>query len=460
DFGSTPFAAVLWEFADAALDSSGNVVYDSDGKPILLDEDGVTGAVHYADLGETWSVPNLGRIKLCEGSNCALGSTDVKDRFVAIFGGGMDPDKTERRGNYIYMIDVETGKVIYKRLIDGSAPSEPAAVDTDQDGYLDRIYVGTTKGYVYRVDLGLDSSGKVPKLEQVLVSGMDENVYMAQRVKATDSSGSPLWVPKKIFTTGGRPIYYRPSVIFVAKLGRYALSFGTGDREDLWSKTNLEGRFYVFVDETDKLLTLPMTEASLQEIVVTSPDVTNADYLLGRPEGQRGWFLRLNVDERVITDAFALSGVTFFSSYQPDTCIGSLDPNTNVCTPPSNNAPKLCAKTGRSRIFIVNTTNSNSFMVGADNQRTKFFMVSNFVTNPYTEQGPTKNPLSNTPTGTNADQLTASLTQVMEELKKLFPKNCKFTNYRLDIKTISADTGVVFIAPVPVCIVEKNWKEM
>ena len=30
---------------------------------------------------------------------------------------------------------------------------------------------------------------------------------------------------------------------------------------------------------------------------------------------------------------------------------------------------------------------------------------------------------------------------------------------RLDIKAIAGDTGTVFIAPVPVCIVPKNWKE-
>jgi hypothetical protein len=465
--GPAPFPAVLWEFKDAALDASGNVVYDSDGKPVLLDEEGGVDTdgngskdSWFADLGETWSISNLGRIKLCEGSDCTPGTSDIKDKFVMVFGGGMDPSKLERQGNYIYMIDIETGKVIYKRRLDGSAASEPAAVDTDQDGYLDRIYIGTTKGFLYRIDLANESTGKVPKLEQVQVTGVNNVTYTANRVKDVDSAGKALWVPTKIFSTGGRPIYYRPSVIFVARLGRYALSFGTGDREDLWSKSGAEGRFYVFVDESDKLASasLPMTESNLQEVLVTSADVTNADYLLGRTTGQRGWFLRLNADERVITDSFALSGISFFSSYQPDTCIGTLDPSTNVCTPPKNNEDKVCAKTGRSRIFIVNTTNANSFMVGADGQRTKFFMVSNFVTNPYVEQGATKNP-SSSGTGTNADQLTTALTNVMEELKKLFPKNCRFANYRLDIKTISSDTGVVFIAPVPVCIVEKNWKE-
>mgnify|MGYP006136830485 CR=1 FL=1 len=44
-----------------------------------------------------------------------------------------------------------------------------------------------------------------------------------------------------------RPIFYRPSVIFVTKLGKYALSFGTGDREDLWNNSGATGRFFVFV---------------------------------------------------------------------------------------------------------------------------------------------------------------------------------------------------------------------
>ena len=30
-------------------------------------------------------------------------------------------------------------------------PSEPSAVDTDGDGYLDRIYAATTAGTVYRI---------------------------------------------------------------------------------------------------------------------------------------------------------------------------------------------------------------------------------------------------------------------------------------------------------------------
>ena len=51
------------------------------------------------------------------------------------------------------------------------------------------------------------------------------------------------------------------------------------------------------------------------------------------------------------------------------------------------------------------------------------------------------------------------LDKVMSELRKLFPSNCKFANYRLDVKTLASDTGIIHIAPVPICIIEKNWKE-
>jgi len=54
---------------------------------------------------------------------------NLKDKYVAIFGGGMDLNRTDARGNYIYMVDIETGLVIYKRQVTGSVPSEVAAVD-------------------------------------------------------------------------------------------------------------------------------------------------------------------------------------------------------------------------------------------------------------------------------------------------------------------------------------------
>lgn len=77
------------------------------------------------------------------------------------------------------------------------------------------------------------------------------------------------------------------------------------------------------------------------------------------------------------------------------------------------------------------------------------------MTNPFAEQGQTKNES----TGVKEICDDATKLAIMESLKGLFPPTCKFSNYRVDIKTIAADTSLVCIAPVPVCLIQKNWKE-
>ncbi len=465
DCGPLPFPSALWEFDDSVLDTT-----PTPATYTRLDED-QNGT---PDLGDTWSTVNIGKIRLCEGAECdpKADPTDVVDKYVAVFGGGMDPanksfdhrDPTQLanntvRGNWLYMLDIETGQVIYKRRLLGSAAADTAAVDTDQDGYLDRVYVGTVTGLLYRVDLHPLSNGDVVSLADAQVVDVSGVSHTVLRVPKAEAGGTPIWEPRVIFdanfdgtnaTARTRPIYHQPSVIFVGKLGLYAVAFGSGDREDLWSKTSQEGRFYVFVDDTDLLdpATLPLNEQDLARIEVTDSEVGD-DFLLSRPNGQKGWFLRLGADERVITEGFALSGVTFFSTYIPDVQVQIVDKNPE------------CSKGGESNIFVVNTTNANGFLRDIAGNRTRALEVSTFVTEPYSEPGLNKNVGGGGggSGGPTADELTPELEDVMNELKKLFPRECKFGNYRIDIKSVAADTGLVFIAPVPVCLIENNWKE-
>jgi Tfp pilus tip-associated adhesin PilY1 len=427
-----PFPAALWEFTDTVIDPSGNAV--------TLDEDGNLKP----DLGAAWSIPNIGRIQLSEGDA-------IVEKFVMVAGGGFDPDNKSTpnsgSGNWLYMIDIETGKAIYKRQLDGAVPSEPAAVDTDQDGFLDRIYVGTTRGKMYRVDLTNDAAGDTfPALvdKQLVVAGV---TYTVQRVPETS------WVPRLIFdantglTGATRPIFYRPSVIFVPSLGLYAISFGTGDREDLWSKSLVAGRFYVFVDDTDELPSgTVLDETRFQQITVTSPG-TATQFLLSNPVGTRGWYLVLEPDERLITDPFALSGVTFFSTFQPDIIISGTakDP--------------LCSKTGTSRLFVVSTVNGNPFLEDVSGSLVRNRVVNDFVTNPFTEDRSLNTASSGSPTPPKETCDEPTMNQLRETLKTLFPVNCRFGNQTIDIKTISSKTALICIAPVPVCTVEKNWRQ-
>lgn len=431
--GPLPFGTVLWNFTDTS------------------DEDGIGGS----DLGETWSTPNTGRIRV------KISATEFEDRYVAVFGGGMDPVGLNQQGNWLYMIDIETGKILYKRRLEGSAPGDPAAIDGDQDGYLDTVYIGTTAGFMYKVDLRTP-----PLLELHALSG---------QMRILD----PAWEPFKIFdtiqTTGptiGRrgPIFFAPSAIFVTRLGRYALAFGTGNREDLWANDGTPGRFYVILDENFVPTTtgLPLKESNYFNITGTEAAEEGADYVLSAPTGLHpGWFLELDADQRIITKAFALSGILIFTSY---------DPEDRSLT------PGVCARAGESSIFTVFTTTGDG--VGAptsvddpDNpgetitvlSKDRFRRVSDFVTNPFVESSATKNSTrdgsgsggagggsGSTGPGT---PICRNKELVTQRLMALFPSNCQFASHTQNIETIQSDNGLVCIAPVPVCVIRKNWKE-
>ena len=157
----------------------------------------------------------------------------------------MDADNktSPKRGNWLYMVDIETGQAIYKRKLVGAAPSDPAGLDVDLDGYLDTIYIGTTAGFLYKVDIS--SPGTL----------QDVTLLTTQAVPplaaAPRSSGSPTprGTPSSIFDTGSRPIYFAPTLFYVSRLSRFALAFGTGDREKLWNLDGQTGRFYLIIDD-------------------------------------------------------------------------------------------------------------------------------------------------------------------------------------------------------------------
>lgn len=511
DCGPVPFPAVVWEFTDRVYNDATGLWYQLDedrdwmedpDSPFTgsIDESALPPSFGLADLGDSWSTPNIGRILICGGSDCQPGGDDLEERYVAVFGGGMDVEgKTEPRfpyrGNWLYMVDIETGQAIYKQRLEGAAPAEPAAVDITGDGYFDRIYIGTLAGSLYRVDLGL-VAGEYPELEAVEVTGIHPSA--ADWETTQERLPRDVWVPVQVFDANFdagfnvdgspvldadgnpvdqdagnfRPIYYRVSIIFQADNEGYILAFGTGDREDLWSLEDVEGRFYMLVDpfaSTDDI-TAPLNESDLGRVEVDGASLGDTDLLQ-----TGGWYLVLASKERVITEAFALSGLTIFSAYEPKVFIGEdatagqdVGDGTGgveeerVCGDSKDvvDSDTVCSLRGVSNIYVVNTTNANGLLFDAVGSQTRTKVVADFVTNPFTEQGQAKRSSANNGGGgSTADELSDDLKKVMEALKDLFPAQCQFANYRVDVKTIAADTSLQFIAPIPVCIIEHNWKE-
>ena len=417
--GPVPFPALLWEFTDSLNGSQ--LDEDRNGRP---------------DLGQTWSIPTIGRIHVKNASN------QVIDKWVAIFGGGLDADNKSTpangSGTYIYIVDVETGLVIYKRAVTGAVPADPAVVDVNNDGVLDTIYVATTAGFVYKIDM----SNPV-QLQNVTIAANQAlpNFATSQTVqRITDST----WNPVAIFDTGGKPIYYGVNALFISALNGYALAFGTGDRENLWFMDGTEGRFYLIVDQG---FASAQTESQYTQITPSGSTTTN-DLVSGptAPPGlNRGWYIRLRTDERVITKAFGLSGLVVFSSYRP-----------NATTPDANG---LCGRTGSSYVYTLYLKNANPVLQDPVSKNlVRFEKIDIFVAPPTVDSGSTKNP--NNPNQRSVATLTPEQISIMNNLKATFPKNARFGNFFYVINAMGSDTRFIGVAAVPNPIIVRNWQQV
>ncbi|HUP24794.1 MAG TPA: PilC/PilY family type IV pilus protein, partial [Thermoanaerobaculia bacterium] len=418
--GPVPYATALWEIS--------------------------SDQAAFADLGYTWSRPTTARVRV------RLADGTIERRYVAIFGGGFDPSNPNGRtgsspslGRHLYMVDIETGQILYQRELDGSSvPSDPGVADLDGDGAADTLYIGTYGGSMFKVDMklpaALDSAGKV-------------------------AAGQ--WEPFEVFCTGtwndgtglcndSRPIFFPPSIIFVGTRGRFALAFGTGDRDDLWnpSRTNEAGRFYVILDtgwgEPLNTTVLPLVET---DFTVIAADAVAQDVDRLTDPLHNGYVLGLGAAEKLFATSFALSGLLVFNTAIPLEATGVQDGAT------------LCEFSANSNIYTLFTASGDALSGVLDAPR--FRTVAGAVSRPFTETTTRNLGAGAGGDGSGGDggedppsPLSPEHIDIMRELMKLFPPNCRFANVTVDINSVHQDTSVRLTAPVPVCVIQKNWREM
>ena len=408
DCGPNEYPQVAWEFQDV------------DGQYLPRDEDGDGRP----DLGYAWSKPNTGRVQLSDGT----------DRFVAIFGNGLHPDSDVYApfgSGFIYMVDIETGKAIYKREVEGAVASEPAAVDTTGDGLLDTLYFGTLAGKLYKVDL--DDSAHLE---------VDGSVG-EERVRDDE------WEPYVIFDAEGRSIYHPPQVLFVGGTGHWALAFGTGNREDIFATETVENRFYVVHDDGLDGSTV-LTESSITGVGLNTPPTT--DDLL---TSVGGYYLELDPNERVSSGAFSLGGVMIFTTFLPD------DPENAPELPELEDTHESCVTrhVGRSRIYVIAVQNGNPMSPSGpggpgqgSSDRKRFKEIDGFAANPFADRGAPGS------TEGTAEELTDELKELREQIMSTMPETCKFTNLNVNLNIVSSASGIELVAPIPTCISLNNWR--
>ncbi len=372
-FELSPEAGPLWRFAEST---------DADGN----------GA---ADLGYTVSKPAIVPLRIGAGV-----------RAVAVFGGGFDPERSSEVGNWLYFVGIDSGQVLYKRSLDAPVTAAPAAVDTRGDGLADRLFVGTTAGSLYRVDVS-------PPVE--LEGG---------RVPAG------AWKPRRVFDTGGLPIRYPPATIPVPALGAYALALGAGGAADpeAVSEEDVAGRFYLFVERGSG------GPGSADRLPHLDPESTprGVDRLApALAPREQGWSLTLGAGERPASAPLAAGGLLTFFTLRP--------------TGPDG---------GEIRRYALRLGSGDAAGAGPRSQ-----LASRNASWPSSALGaPTRIEIDH-PGSLAAPMLGSDEIAILEGLRDRMPERCRFDGSRIRLTGSGPEGSPIRLAVLPVCRIDVDWAE-
>jgi type IV pilus assembly protein PilY1 len=254
--------------------------------------------------GESWSEPVVGKIRMSDGT----------DKYVAFFGGGYDTASNNSTGRAVFAVNVQNGQKLWdyykrtttetddRRYMHYSIPASPLVLDLNDNGYIDRIYIGDVAGQVWRFDISEATT---------LTSGV-----------VTTGTGSGDWRGKLFFAavtpTTTAPLggeYYPAQAIygminatwFDAERTKLWIFFGTGDRNhpNCSTASPNTNRFYGVYDNTSMTNGTYLTESSLL-------DVSNAGGTI-----TQGWYFRLANNEKVLAAADIFNRVVFFTTFTP-----------------------------------------------------------------------------------------------------------------------------------------------
>ncbi len=488
-----PFPALKWEWSDRIYYFDTPLPGDPDQSGwFLLDED---DNGHH-DLARTWSRPLVGPVRVTED-----GEETIK--WVAIVGGGIDPAQKDplTAGNFIYMIDIETGVTLYKREVIGAVPADITGL-RDEKGILSSVYFGTTAGFMYKIDLR--ESGTIAPFTLVpddqILDWPDSINVTVPRISDVE------WTPFPIFSTEGKPIYQPPALVQAPVRDQIALAFGSGDRENLWTRDGVAGRFYVILDDDFEL---PPTGVANPPVTLTERNFVTFDFnaplvgvdtnglpLINAPNfleddnvvtndglpAARGWIMRFPLDSRITSRAFVVSGVLVFTAFQPfleDLTTGTID---------------VCRRSGTSRTFVVDTRNGDALttlanlgdpdladdrgLVGGGgslsginpnggpavdgNCGDRCTFRQGFGTAPFVSFTATKNPEEATNSALTVDPLQSAVTRrLLENIKRSFyPPGCQFNDtFSHMIRMQFDNTSVQNLVPVPVGVCPSDWSD-
>jgi Tfp pilus tip-associated adhesin PilY1 len=267
-----------------------------------------TDSATLAKLGQSWSEPAIGKVKIEQGN-------DLVEKWVAFIGGGYDPFDEKKGteatlGNVFFVVDIMTGEIIKEffgldPMMRHSFPAPPTTLDTNSDGYVDRVYVGDLAGQMWVFNVSFDQINKKSNRQ---------------------------WNGQRLFMAPKEPLekhnsYYQPAVAF-DKYGNPWVYFGTGDKENPTDTTNPQERFYAVLD--DGKGDYPRLENNLKDVTTLNT--------FSQDRTKKGWYIRLeklgNRLEKVLGKATVFNKLLYFTTYfyndKGDPCSVAGDPKLYI----------------------------------------------------------------------------------------------------------------------------------
>ncbi|MEM6453627.1 MAG: hypothetical protein AAF772_00895 [Acidobacteriota bacterium] len=463
------FPAELWTFTDRYEDATIGGPYALDEEDV--DSDGVPDGNGKPDLASTWSQPIVGQIPVDEAGT-------ITTKWVAIFGGGVNGPTKQLldQGSFLYMIDIETGQALYKRELDAPAPADPTGIDLNNDGILDVVYIGTLAGTVYKVDLTEPGTILGTTLAEDNLIGW--STVPGNGTVTVDRITNASWEPYPIFDSDTNlPIYQPITTVFIPEIDSYALAWGDGDREDLWTFPGTEAHYYFILDQEFErgnfdgsggaTVFLPLTDSDFQEFDFDSTLPASASNFILSPVGTNrpGWIMELPDDSRVTTRGFVLSGVLVFTAFEP--VINTVDASGN----------SACEYTGRSLTFVIDARSGTALSplsqlpsdgdfsavdpnatLGGDD---RFYAQDGFGNAPYVRSGSTTNAPPSGASANPANTLNGNplLRRLAEQVKRqFFNEGCAFNDsfYQM-VEMQTQNTTNLSLLPVPVGVCPADW---
>lgn len=263
-------------------------------------------SVGFEDLGETWSEPIVTFLK---------GQTDP----VLIFGGGMA--SAQGSGQAVYIANANTGAFITK-FTDagmGSIATKVAVLDSDNDGFTDRIYASDIIGNVWRMDLAgtVSTNWTVFKFAAIAGAAPDNRMFFAGPVVAQTEFNN--------VHSDGTTLSYQ-------KIPYDAVTIGSGNRDNPLG-LSIKDKFYVFQDRnvvTQNFAIKPatLTPTDLYDVTTSAPSGNAADIAFGK---LKGWYYSFPAaGEKSLSASLIFNGKVYFTSFVPPTN-QAVDLDAGVC---------------------------------------------------------------------------------------------------------------------------------